>query len=99
MPFNDGYKPLKNVHIIDAAFKYILDTGEPVILIVNQALNFVDSMENSILCTNQVRYNGYTVNDAPKLCDSNSSHSIISENKDTELKLEMYGPVSYLQIS
>jgi hypothetical protein len=50
MPFNDGYKPLKDVRIIDTAFKYILDTDEPIIIVINQALDFRDSMTNFFTC-------------------------------------------------
>ena len=100
MPFNDGcYEPLKNVQIVDAVFKVQLDTGEQVLIVVNQGLNFKDSMRHSILCTNQARHHGTIVNDTPKLFDQMSSQSIITHEDNTEIRLDMYGPVAYVQVT
>ena len=58
MPFNDTYTPLKDVKTVDAAFAYDSDDGIKYILDVNQALDFSESMEHSLLCPNQARLNG-----------------------------------------
>ena len=61
-------------------------------------LNFVDSMKNSLLCTNQVRCNDIVVNDVPKICDEDSMQAIHHLCTDMKLPLEIHGPVPYLRI-
>ena len=47
-PFNDSYKAMTGVNIVNVAYKYENDEGEQFILEVNQCLNFIDSMTHSI---------------------------------------------------
>ena len=98
-PFNDSYKAMTGVNIVNVAYKYENDEGEQFILEVNQCLNFIDSMTHSILCTNQARHSGVTINDVPVICDPNSSQDIISKDNNTTLPLEMNGPIPYIPIS
>ena len=98
-PFNDSYKAMTGVNIVNVAYKYENDEGEQFILEVNQCLNFIDSMTHSILCTNQARYSGITINDVPMICDPNSSQDIIPKDNNTTLPLEMNGPIPYILIS
>ena len=42
-------------------------TGKTHVLIFNEALYFGDRMKHSLLCLNQLRVNGLTINDCPRL--------------------------------
>ena len=68
-PFNDSYKPINNVHMIDGAFAIDSGDGNSAVIHVNNALDFTDTMEHSILCTNQVRINGTVINDVPSFIE------------------------------
>ena len=65
--------------IVSAAIAYDrLDNGETIILVINQAIE-IPTMENNLLCLMQMRVNGVSVNDTPKvLVDSpdESTHAI-----------------------
>ena len=63
--FHDSYNSLTNVEYVNVAYKYLDKTGQEYLLEVNQALNFINLMTNSILCTNQARHNGVIVIDIP----------------------------------
>ena len=62
--------------------------GETYILDINQALDFTETMENSLICTNQARAHGVNIEDVPKFFDSNSRHSIYFPEDDVELPLQ-----------
>ena len=86
-PFNDSYSPMKDVRTVNVAFAYDTDHGDTHILLLNQALDFTDTMNHSILCTNQARMNGVKVNDIPKLCDNTSTQSIIFPEQNISIPL------------
>jgi len=95
-PFIGEYKPLKNIPIASVATAWDDPAnGSTVILVINEALYFGDRMPYSLLCPNQLRHNGVTVNDTPKVFDSASSHSITLPGK-LNLPLRMRGVISYL---
>ena len=76
-PFIGEYKPLKDIPIASVATAWDNPVdGSTVILVVNEALYFGDRMPYSLLCPNQLRHNGVSVNDVPKFFNSTSSHSI-----------------------
>ena len=95
-PFIGEYKPLDDIPIasIATAWDNPVD-GSTIILIVNEALYFGERMPYSLLCPNQLRYNGLIVNDIPKTFDTKSTHSIIIPGK-LNLPLRMRGVLSYL---
>jgi len=98
-PFNDKYQPMINVKTVNAAFAVDIKNGGTYIIRINQCLDFRSSMEDSILCTNQARFNNIIVNDVPTQFDKNSSHSIIfPSHENLEFPLKMNGPVSYLSV-
>ena len=99
-PFNDTYKPITNVRTVNAAFAVDLPDGTTYILHVNQALDFTDSMEHSILCTNQARYHGLVIDDVPPIVDvtNSSTHSVYFPPQDVRLPLRMHGPVSHIHV-
>ena len=78
-PFNDLYKPMKDIRTVNAAFSHDTTDGRSYVLHINQSLDFTNSMEHSLLCPNQARINGLIVDDVPRHLDwtNNSSHSII----------------------
>ncbi len=70
--------------------------GSMVILVINEALYFGDRVEYSLLCPNQLRYNGLEVNDVPPIFGPNRPHSIVIPGK-LELPLKMRGVMPYLE--
>ncbi len=99
-PFHDSYSPMKNVNTINASFAHDTNDGKTYIIEVNQALDFTDSMEHSLLCTNQARIHGVIVDDVPRLLDptNRSTHSIQFPKQQVTLPLSLFGPVSYLPV-
>ena len=99
-PFHDGYKAMENIATVNAAFAHDTQDGQTHILHVNQALDFTQGMEHSLLCPNQCRSNGVIVDDIPKCFDiqNKSTHSIIFPNEDHQLPLSQQGPISYLPV-
>ena len=99
-PFNDSYKPMQKVEVVNAAFAVDTELGPTYILKVNQALDFTGSMANSLLCTNQVRANGLIVDDIPPAFDrlGNSTFSIYDPDKQIRLPLRNKGPIPHLNV-
>jgi hypothetical protein len=97
-PFIGEYVPLVDIPIASVAMAWDnpLD-GSTIILIIHEALYFGERIEYSLLCPNQLRYNGVIVNDIPQVFDSKSSHSIIIPGQ-LELPLKMRGVLSYLEM-
>jgi len=73
--------------------------GETYILDINQALDFTETMEKSLICTNQAIAHGVNIEDVPEFFDNNSGHSIYFPGDAVELPLQIHGPVSYLPVS
>ena len=96
--FHDSYKSLSNVEYVNVAYKYLDKNGQEYLLEINQALNFTDSMTNSILCTNQARHNGVIINDIPRVIDKQSPQCVSFPEKDVHLPLIMRGPVPVIPI-
>ena len=90
-PFNDSYKPMENVKIINGALAYDDDHGNTFILLLNQAMDFTATMENSLLSVNQSRYNGVVIDDVPKHLDYNghSNQEIYFPENDVRIPLDM----------
>ena len=99
-PFHEGYKPKKNVKIVNVAFAYDTATGETYILEVNHCLDFTSDMQHSLFCTNQIRANNVIVDDVPKCYDitGQSQQAIIIPEKDIILPLLVHGPTLYLPV-
>ena len=51
-PFNDSYTPMTGINIVNECVAYDTIDGETYIFDINQALDFTETMENSLLCTN-----------------------------------------------
>ena len=60
------------------------------LLIIHEALYFRSSLQELLLCPNQLRAHGIKVNNMPVQFDLNSSHSIIVSDQ-LEIPLDMHG--------
>ncbi len=66
MPYNSQYKAVDDLPVVTAETAIQMpETGETVIIVINQGLWFRDSFENLLLNPNQLQYAGTEVNDNP----------------------------------
>ncbi len=88
---------LTNIPIIKAATAYDSPLGETFILVIPQALYLGEHISHSLLCPNQLRYNGIIVDDVPRHLapDPNqATHSIYDPVTNLRIPLEMKGVIS-----
>ena len=97
-PFNESYKAMTGIEVVNVLFKYEDTDGEQYILEVNQCLNFTETMKHSILCTNQARHAELQINDIPRVLDSLSSQDIRINGSDTIIQIEMNGPIPFIPV-
>ena len=95
-PFNDSYKPMENISIINGVTAVDTSNGETYILELNHAMDFTRTMTNSLLCPNQARHNNVIINNIPRCYDSKSEFHICFPDSDVKLPLERYGPTACL---
>lgn len=94
--FAESMEPMKDIPIVKAALAYdIPETGETVILIINQALYFGKHLSHVLLNPNQMRYNNVIVDDIPKHLSSMSTHSITVTEENVTIPLQLNGIISY----
>lgn len=95
---NKLHGAIENVPIVKAATAYDDPlTGITYILVLGQAIYLGNDVENTLLCPNQLRYNGVTVDDCPKHLaprDNPSTHSIFIPDQQVRVPLRLVGPVS-----
>ena len=98
-PFNDQYKPLENVKMINGIVAVDRDDGSGFIVELNNFLDFTDSMNDSIVVPMQARLNHVIVNDVPRsLCSYNvSTQSIIFPENNAEIPIEYNGPIPFFR--
>jgi len=95
-PFIGEYQPIRDIPVAKVATPWDdPKDGSTTILVINEALYFGDRMLHTLLCPNQLRYNGIIVNNTPKIFDPNSSQSIIIPGK-IELPLKIHGVLTYV---
>jgi hypothetical protein len=96
-PFIGEYDPLRDVPIasVATAWDSPID-GSTTLLVINEALYFGDRMPHTLLCPNQLQFNGVNVYDTPKAFDPNSPHAIIIPGQ-VELPLQLNGVISFLE--
>ena len=93
--FSGEHKPLNSVPIVTAATLWQdLKTGQNYILIINEGLYMGDKVKVTLLCPNQMRFNGLVVADVPRQFDPESSHSIYIPNSDLRIPLDVAGVAS-----
>jgi hypothetical protein len=96
-PFSDSYQAIKDIPIATVATAWDdPGTGEVIILYIHEALYFGDRMSHTLLCPNQLRANGWTVQDVPKQFDAEAAHAITDPSGRLTMPLEMNGVISYL---
>jgi hypothetical protein len=97
-PYHPDYPPITGMPIMQAATAYDdPDSGETVILIVNQGIYLGEALENSILNPNQLRAYGIIVDDIHKHLapDPNkATHSMRMQGDDFRIPLLMDGVIS-----
>jgi hypothetical protein len=90
--FSDSMKPLQDIPIVKAAVAFDnLETGETVVVIINQALYFGDQLQHILLNPNQIRSNIIQVDDVPVHLSASSSHSIIVKEENLTIPLNLKG--------
>jgi len=101
----DPSQPARKATVVDAAIKYTRrDTGDPMILLINQAI-LVPEVDHCLLCPMQCRINGVEINEVPRFLTSNpttSSHSIVIADPTDDahhytIPLQLEGVVSYFE--
>ena len=94
-PFSGEYSPTRNVPVATVATAWDdPTTGQTYILIINQALYFGNRVAGTLLCPNQMRQNGVTVDDVPRQFDASSTHSLFFPKEDLRIPLDMKGVIS-----
>jgi hypothetical protein len=90
-PFSEKLSAVKDIPIATVATIWEDPrTGEMWMLIIHKALYFRPSLQESLLCPNQLRAHGIKVDDMPVQFNPNSSHSIIVSDQ-LEIPLDMHG--------
>jgi hypothetical protein len=98
-PYHPDYETMKDIPIVQAGTAFDdPNTGETMILVINQGLYFGDSLPNSLINPNQMRMNGVEVNDVPKHLSSKSTHSIYIPEHNLQIPLSMRGVISYIPV-
>jgi hypothetical protein len=89
-PFSSKYEPMRNIPVAKtvAAYDDPYD-HETYILVTAQSLYYGDKIENTLICSNQMRSYGIEVDDNPRhlSIDGKSSHSIYIPAEDVRLPL------------
>ena len=93
--YSGEYKPLTNIPVTVCATVWVSPvTGESYLLVVNEALYFGERLDSSLLCPNQLRDNGLTVDDVPKQYSADSTHSIYDPVTKVRIPLSLKGVIS-----
>src|SRR5210317_481488 len=101
--FHKSAPPLRGIRIACVAVAYDCHlTHETFILVFDQVL-YIPDLETALICPDQLRDNGVTVNDTPLLRlepseRSNDSHSIIEMNSGLRIPLMFDKPISYFHV-
>jgi hypothetical protein len=71
-------------------------TGDVFVLYIHEARYFGVRMSHTLLCLNQLRTNGWKVQDVLKQFDMESGHTITDPTGTLRMPLEMSGVISFL---
>ena len=95
-PFNGP--AITGITMINGAVAVDREDGQGgYILELNNALNFTDSMEHSLLCPMQARENDVIIDDRPKRFAPNSTQSINFPSGDS-IPIYFHGPIPYFHM-
>jgi hypothetical protein len=101
-PYHPHYDSMQDIPIVQAGTAYDdPNTGETMILIINQGLYFGDSLPVTLLNPNEMRMNGLEVDDVPKHLAKDptiATHSIYIPEQDICIPLSMHGVISCLPV-
>ncbi len=96
--YSDHLDTMENIPVVTAATALDdLSTGTTTILILRKSLYMGDKVKTTLLCPNQMRANGITVEDVPMHLapkDKPSLHSIYSPEDDFVIPLSLKGVFS-----
>jgi hypothetical protein len=96
--FANLLNPLRDIPIIKAALAYDhLDTGETIVLVINQALYFGDQLDDILIKPNQLRAFGNIVDGIPKHLGG-SIHLITIPEDSLTIHLKLKGVISYFPV-
>jgi len=96
--FANSLRSIEDVPIVKATLAYDdSETGETTILIFNKALYFGEQLDDILINPNQHQEYGHTVNDVPKHLGG-TTHSIITDDKQLNIPLELRGIISYFPV-
>ena len=97
--YSDEYKPLKDIPVATVATVWMCpETGERYLLLIHEALFFGERMKHSLICPNQLRAHGATVEDVPRQFDKKSRHAIrLPNDPPTTIPLVLRGIISYFE--
>jgi hypothetical protein len=94
--FSEQSTPFASIPIGPIATSWTNDqTGETFVLLFPESLYFGDRLPYTLLCPNQMRAFGVTVNDTPQQYDARSSHAIAVDGDKIPLFLD--GVISYFE--
>ncbi len=97
--FSNAMDSLQDIPIVKAAVAYDHpETGEVIILVINQALYFGDKLTHILLNPNQLRSHNIRVDDVPKHLSSTSTHSIWVEEESLDIPMVLHGIISYFNV-
>jgi hypothetical protein len=89
---------LRDIPIVKAAIAYNdSQTGETIILVINQALYFGSHLSHMLLNPNQMLAHRIIVDDIPAHLSTRSSHSIIVPKENVTIPLNLMGIISFFQ--
>ena len=71
------------------------NTGVSYLLVIHQAIFLGDELKHSLINPNQLRANGLQVDDCPQQFDHRSTHSIIIDEPEMTIPLDLRGIISY----
>ena len=98
-PFVSGLGTVKEVHICTVAVAYDCEqTHTTYVMFFHESLYF-ENLDSHLMCPNQVRMAGHTINYTPLLCAPEAlrtahTHSIVSQDHDLHVPLSLNGTTS-----
>lgn len=98
--FVNSLETIQDIPIVKATVAYDYpESGETIILVINQALYYDNQLDNILLNPNQMRFHGLIVNNIPKhLSQGKSSYSIFIEDETLCIPLNLNGIISYFSV-
>ena len=97
--FSDTLPIEEDSPIVNAVYAYDSpSTGEVVLLEMNHCIYMGKMKVDSIACPNQMRLNGFYVNDLPRqiLPNMDKAQTIIAD--ELRMPLHLHGPLAYLHV-